>query len=89
MGDDIEPVGESRADVEIGNEEEEESLEAEISTVETNLKNPMRRVEQEREDSGHAINRNGCTVCIRGRCVEKHCRIKPFKEEEKETVGIF
>ena len=40
IGDDIEPVGESRADVETGNEEEEESLEAEIPTVEMNPKNP-------------------------------------------------
>ena len=30
IGDDIEPVGESRADVEMGNEEEEEPLEEEI-----------------------------------------------------------
>ena len=38
IGDDIEPVGESPADVETGNEEEEEeeeeSLEAEIPTIE-------------------------------------------------------
>ena len=30
IGDDIEPVGESRADVEMGNEEDEEPLEAKI-----------------------------------------------------------
>ena len=30
IGDDVEPVGESRADVEMGNEEDEESLEAEL-----------------------------------------------------------
>ena len=39
MGDDIEPVVcESRADV----EEEEESLEPELPTVETNPKNPIK-----------------------------------------------
>ena len=39
-----------RVDVETGHQEEEESLESEIPTVETNLKNPMSRAEQERED---------------------------------------
>ena len=40
IGDDIEPVGESRADVEMGNEEDEEPLEAEIPRVRMNQKNP-------------------------------------------------
>ena len=41
------------SDVETRHEdEEEEALEAEIPTVETNLKKPMRRAEQEREDCG-------------------------------------
>ena len=30
--------------------------------VETNLKNPMSRSEQEREDCGHAVYRNWCVV---------------------------
>ena len=46
IGDDIEPVEESRVDVETGYEEEEESLKSEIPTVETNLKNPMRRADK-------------------------------------------
>ena len=50
----------------------------------------MRRAEQEREDCGHAVYRNGCAVCFRGRCVEKHRQIEPLKEEEKEaTIGIL
>ena len=40
VGDDIEPVGESRADVEMGSEEDEEPLEAEIPRVSMNPKNP-------------------------------------------------
>ena len=40
IGDDIEPVGESRADVEVGNEEDEEPPEAEIPRVGMNPKNP-------------------------------------------------
>ena len=41
-GDDIEPVGESRADVEMGNDEDEEPLEAEIPRARMNPKNPSR-----------------------------------------------
>ena len=37
IGDDIDPVGESRVDVKTGSEEENEALETEIPTVETNL----------------------------------------------------
>ena len=40
---DIEPVGESRADVEVGNEEDEEPWEAEIPRVRMNPKNPTSR----------------------------------------------
>ena len=74
-------MGESLTNVE---EEEEESLESEISTVETNLKNPVRRAEQEREDSGHAVYSDWCAVRVKGRCVEKHLQVEPLKEEEKD-----
>ena len=47
IGDDIEPVGESRADVDTGNEEEE-SLELKNPTLEEIQKNPTSR---ERENS--------------------------------------
>ena len=50
IGDDIEPVGESRADVEMGNEEDEELLEAEIPRVRMNPKNPTSREKQEHEE---------------------------------------
>ena len=78
IGDDIEPVGESRADV-----EEEISLEPEIHTVETNPKNPIRRAEQEREDCGHVVYRNWCAVCDKGRCVERQHQVEPLEEEER------
>ena len=42
IGDDIEPVEESRVDVEAGNEGEEESLEQGIPTFEVIQKNPTR-----------------------------------------------
>ena len=65
--DDIEPVGESLKYVE--DEEREESFELDIPIIETNLKNPMRRAEQEREDCGHAVYRIGvCCLCQRSLC---------------------
>ena len=50
IGDDIEPVGRSRADVEMGNEEDEEPLEADIPRVRMNPKNPTSREKQDHED---------------------------------------
>ena len=41
-GDDIEPVEDSRPGVEMGNEEDEEPLEAEIPNVRMNSKNPTK-----------------------------------------------
>ena len=55
IGDDIEPVGESRADVEVGNEADEEPLDAEMPRVRMNPKNPTSREKQEHKDSGHAV----------------------------------
>ena len=54
IGDDIEP----RADVEMGNEEDEEPLEAEIPRVRMNPRICTSRAKQEHEDSGHAVYRN-------------------------------
>ena len=57
IGDDIEPMEESRADVETGNEEEE-SPEVGIPTFEMTQKNPTSREEQEQEVCGHADYKN-------------------------------
>ena len=43
IGDDKEPSGESRADVEMGNDEDEEPLDAEIARVRMNPQNPTNR----------------------------------------------
>ena len=64
-GDDIEPVGESRADVEMGNEEDEEPWEAEIPRVTMNPKNPTSREKQE-QIQGHAVYRSWCAACVEG-----------------------
>ena len=45
IGDDIEPIGEFRADVDMGNDEDEELLEAEIPRVRMHPKNPTNRGE--------------------------------------------
>ena len=62
-------LGESRADAEMGNEEDEETLEAELLRVEMNPKNPTSREKQEHEDSVHAVYRSWCVVCVEGRRV--------------------
>ena len=67
FGDDIEPVGEFRAGVELGNEEDEEPLEAAIPRVRLNPKNPTNREKQEHEDSGLAVHRSRCAACVEGR----------------------
>ena len=46
-GDHIDPVGESRGDVEMRNEEDEELFEAEIPRVRMNPKNPTSREKEE------------------------------------------
>ena len=75
IGDGIEPFGESRADVDLGNEEDEEPLEAEVPRVRMNTKNPTRRVKQEHEASGHAVYRSWCAACVEGRGVGGQYRI--------------
>ena len=71
VADDKEPIGESRADVEMGNEEDEEPLEAEIPRVRMNPKNPTSREKQQ----GHAVYRSlVCCLCRRWRCTAKRER---------------
>ena len=86
IGDDIEPVGESRAGVEMGNEADEEPFEAEIPRVRMNPKNPTSRETQEHEDSGHAVYRSWCAACVEGRGVGAQHRIELLEEEEREIM---
>ena len=51
----------------MGNEEDEESWEAEIHRVRMN---PISREKQEHEDSGHVVYRSWCAACVEGRGVE-------------------
>ena len=65
----FEPIGESRADVEMGNDEDEEPLDAEIPSARKNPKNPTSREKQAHEESGHAAHRKlVCGLCRRSRC---------------------
>ena len=86
IDDNIEPVGESRADVEMGNEEDEEPLEAEFPRVRMNPKNPTSREIQEHEDSGHAVYGSWCAACVEGRGVGGQHRIELLEEEEREMT---
>ena len=86
IGDDIEPIGESRAVVEVGNEEDEEPLETEIPRVRMNPKNPTSREKQEHEDSRHAVCSNRCAACVEGRGVGGQHRIELLEEEEREKT---
>ena len=70
-----EAIGESRADVDIGNDEDEEPLEAEIPTDRMKPKNPTSREKHEHEYSGHAIYRSWCAACVEGRGVQGQHRI--------------
>ena len=67
----------------MGNEEDEEPLEAEIPRVRMIPKNPTRREKQEHEDSGHAVYRNWCAACVEGRGVGGQHRIELLEEEER------
>ena len=68
----------------MGNEEDEETSEAEIPRVRMNPKNPTSREKQEFEDSGHAVYTSRCAACVEGRGVEGQNRIDVLEEEEEE-----
>ena len=86
IGDDIEPFGESRVDVEMGNDEDEEPVAAEIPRVTMNPKNPTNKEKREREDSGHAVYRNWCAACVKGYCVGGQHRIEQLDDKERERT---
>ena len=51
-----------------------------------NPKNLMREAQKEREDCRHAVYRNWCAVCVKGRCVERQHQVEPLEEEERERT---
>ena len=78
------PLGESRADVEMGNDEDEETLGSSNSGVRMNPKNPTSKEKQEHEDSGHALCRSWCVACVEGRGWWTH-RSGLLEEKERTT----
>ena len=70
----------------MGNEEDEEPLEAEIPSVRMNPKNPTRRDKQGHEDSRHLVYRSWCAACVEGGGVGGQLRIELLEEEERETT---
>ena len=75
-----------REDVEIGNEEDEEPLEAEVPKTRMNPKNPTSRKKQEHEGSVHAVYRSWCSACVEGRGVRGRHRIEQLNEEKTERM---
>ena len=62
----------------MGNDEDEEPLEAEIPRARMNPKNPTSREKQEHEDSGHVVQRP-----VRCRGVGEQHRFELLEEEEE------
>ena len=84
-GDDTEPIEVPRADVGMGNDEDEEPLEAEIPKVRMHPKNPTSREKQEHEDAGQCcVQESVCGACVEGRGVGGHHRIDLLEGEERE-----
>ena len=79
-------MGEFRADVEMGSEEDEEPLEAEIPRVRMDPKNPNSREKQEHKDSGHAVYRSWCAARCEGRGGGGQHRVELLEEEERERT---
>ena len=67
----------------MGNEEDEEPLEAEIPIVTMNLKNPKSRQKQEHEDSRHAVYGSWCAACVEGRGVVDNTELNYWKNIKK------
>ena len=72
----------------MGNEEDEEPLEAEMPRVRMNPKNPKSREKQEHEDTGHADYRSWCAACVKGRGVGRRHRVELWDEERERTTPI-
>ena len=79
IGDDIDPVVESRVDVETGNEEG-------IPTFKVIQKNPPSREERELEECGHSVHRNWRGACVKDRCARKHLQVEPLETEGRERT---
>ena len=70
----------------MGNDEDEEPLEAEIPRVRMNPKNPTGSEKQEHEDSGHAVYRSWCAAYVERRGVGGQHRTELLEEEERERT---
>ena len=86
IGDDIEPVGESRVGVGTGTQEEE-SLEVGIPTFEMIQKNPTSREERELEDGGHSVHENWRGAYVKDRRMRKRLQFEPLEKEGRKRTG--
>ena len=65
------------------NDEDEESLEAEVPRAKMNPNNPTSREKQEREDSRHAVDRKWCAACVGSPGDGVQHQLVMMNEEEK------
>ena len=70
----------------MGNDEDEEPLEAKVPRARMNPKNPMSRVKQEHEDSRHAVYSKWDAACVKNRGFCGQHRIELLEEEERERT---
>ena len=83
IGDDIEPVGESRADGRrwgtLGSRNSQSQKESEESNEQRETRTRSFRI-------GHAVYRSWCAACVEGRGVGGQHRIELLEEEERERT---
>ena len=84
---DLALVGGPRLNVEMGNFEDGEPLEAGVTRERMNPKNPTSREKQEHEEWGHDVCRNCCAACVEVRGVGGQHRFELLEEEERERTS--
>ena len=84
IGDDSEPVEESRVDVKTGNDDEE-SLEVGILTFEVIQRTFTNGEGQELEDCGHVDYRSWCVVYVKDHCAGETSSRRTVGERRKRT----
>ena len=88
IDDDTEPIEAPRENVEMGNDDDEELVEAEVPRARMNPMNSTSREKQEHEDSGHPglllFAERWCAACVQGPGVGGQHRIELLDEEEKK-----
>ena len=72
---------------EIGREVKRHFERVEKPRARLNPNNPTSRENREHDDSGHAVYRSWCPLCVQGRRVGGQHRMELLDEEEKEKMN--